>query len=83
VLQELPKSKKPSVEPPVGMSQYVKRLKEHWKMMRHHVQESARLYQLRTRQRHRNKDNPLREFEVGDEVTYFKPDPMKRVAKIT
>ena len=83
VLQELPKSKKPSVEPSIGMSQYVKRLKEHWKMMRHHVQESARLYQLRTRQRHRTKDNPLREFEVGDEVTYFKPDPMKRVAKIT
>ena len=24
----------------------------------------------------------MRKFEVGDEVTYFKPDPMKRLSKI-
>ena len=53
-----------------------------WKMIKHHVQESARLYQLRMRQRHRNRNNPLRKFEVGEEVTYFKPDPLKRMAKI-
>ena len=46
------------------------------------MQESARLYHLRMSQRHRNRNNTLRKFEVGDEVTYFKPDPMKRLAKI-
>ena len=81
MLQEMPHSK--VQEPPVGISQYVVRLKKHWEMVKQHVKESARLYQLRMRQRHRNKNNTLRKFEVGDEVTYFKPDPLKRLAKIT
>ena len=80
VLQALPQGK---VEPPVGMSQYVKRLHKHWELIKQHVKESAQLYQQRMRQRHRNKENPLRSFTVGDEVTYFKPDGSKRIAKIT
>ena len=68
---------------PKKMSEMARQLMDQWNGIKRHVSQSMGDYKKSMKKHDRNKNTPLRKFEIGDEVTLYQPTKSKKMNKIS
>ena len=68
---------------PKKMSEMARQLMDQWNGIKRHVSQSMGDYKKSMKKHDRNKNTPLRKFEIGDEVTLYQPTKSNEMNKIS